>query len=213
MPHAKGVPEFGGEKFSDDIVKNVVRIYPHLRNEVWNSEQFFCARIRKKAGIKKTPATKLFVKNPPKIYGKNQTAEVLKRFEKQWGIKREHFKGKVLIEKTGEMFLTTRSCALFAQKNYTKRCGVKILDKNGNVTSYFVTAYGRFMNKNIVQLNEDQKKRFLAGFDFPVSDFEFSTLPEKGGEVVARFGDQAIGHFKIVQNKLKNKLDRNLIIK
>lgn len=212
IPAREGITEFNGEKIPPEIAQKVRRIYPHTENENWSSESFFISLIHKKAPQKLTPPKKPFMKNPPFVLKKQRNAEITTRLAKKFGIDKTIFKPFNFVEKDKEFILTNRSSVAFCQKNLYRKFGQKIIDKDGNITNEFALIFGKFATKNLIQINETQKKRWLEGYEIPLTDFEISeNLFEKGDEILVRFGEFCLGYGKVVNGKLKNKLDRNLV--
>ena len=191
------------------FAEKVARIWPHLQNEFWDSELFFCAQIRKKKPLKIFPPKKSFVKNSPKILGKNAKAEVLKKWEKSFGIERKVFSETEFLQTADSIFLASGSAAAFASHHRHLRAGVKML-RRGEITSEFGIHFGKFASKNFVELHDAQAERFLAGYDFAAADFP-ALQAENGQEILVKNQGFCLGHFKVLGTKLKNKLDRNLI--
>ena len=50
--------------------------------------------------------------------------------------------------------------------------GLKMIDKNGDFTTPFVVQFGKFATKNVLQLTEYQKDRFLTGYDIRFSELD-----------------------------------------
>ncbi len=217
IPSRKGISEFFGKKINKEISEKVHRIYPHLQTDLWNSESFFLSLIRKKLPIRKAPSRKPIIREPIEIYKKNKQAEILTRFSKRFGIEKSILvrnqagSKNVLAEKNNEIFITTRDAASFCRKNLFRRFGMKVLDKDRNITTQFAMAYGKFATKNTISLNETQKNKWLAGYDL----FLEEELESSSNEIIVMYQDFCLGHGKLQNEgkKLKNKLDRALIIK
>ena len=86
IPAQKGISEFEGRPISPNVAENVRRIYPHLETENWSSESFFVCLIEKTEPLKMAPPQKPLIKNPPNIYKKNHTAEIITKLAKSFGI-------------------------------------------------------------------------------------------------------------------------------
>ncbi len=217
IPSRQGVSEFFGKKINKEIAEKSHRIYPHLQTDLWNSESFFLALIRKKQSILQKPPQKPFIREFIEIYKKNKRAEILTRFSKKFGIEKSILlrnkagSKNVLVEKNNEIFITTREVGAFCKKNLFRRFGMKILDKDRNITTQFAMTYGKFATKNIISLTETQKDKWLAGYDLFL-DEEVKNMDK---EIIVRYQSYCLGYGKLQNQgkKLKNKLDRNLIIK
>ncbi len=220
IPSKSGISEFFGKEISKDVSKKSHRIYPHLQTNLWNSESFFLVLIRKKLPISKPPSQKPFIKESIEIYKKNKRAEILTRFSKKFGIdktillRNKAGSKNVLIERNNEIFITTRDVGGFCKKNLFRRFGMKILDKDRNITTQFAMSYGEFATKNLINLDKKQKDKYLAGFDLFFEE-PFDDLTKNGEQVLIKYKNFCLGYGKIQNDgkKLKNKLDRNLIIK
>ncbi len=210
IPHHAGVSKFGTDTFSPEVVKNVRRIFPHLKNEQWNSEIFFLAKIKKTSPLPLPTKKQAPLKSSTQILGKNQSATVIQRLCKSFGWEKKIFEKKVLLEHNDAIFLTTKPAAQFAVHHPHRRCGLPLLDKHGNLLSSFAIHYGNQATKNILELTQDEKTRWLEGFDIPLT--EPIDAPD-GTEILVLHERFCLGHGK-VQNKgrkLKNKLDRSLV--
>lgn len=217
LPHSllfrRGVEKWGDEKFDKEISKNVIRIWPHLKNELWDSEQFFCAKIKKVKPLKELPDKKTSPKKSPiKVFGKNAGAETMTRIRKTFGLDRALFGKHSLLEKNGDIFITTKSAAAFATRNPHRRVGMKVIDQDGNFSTEFAVRFGREATKNVYEMNAEQKLKFLAGFDLFL-DTEIGM--ENSDQVFMRHEGRCFGVGKIQNDgkKIKNKLDRTWILR
>ena len=210
VPHGIGLTKFFDQKFDPAITKNARRLWPHLHNEKWDSESFFICRIAKRGGLSRQPATKSKAAEGLKHLGKNQAAEVFTRISKQFDIPKDTWKKYSLLDNSGELYICPREVAIFAMRNAYRRAGMHIFDKHGNPTHPFAIKFGKFANKNIVQLNKEDADKFLLGTDLQLKEqLEF----KDGTPLLAKEGDNCIGWGKSMQNgyRLKNRLDRGLI--
>ena len=206
IPFGRGVSGF-------DFSEKVVRIWPHRKNEFWDSEQFFCAKIRKILPCSIAPPVKFCSKNLFKICSKKSSAEICVRLSKKFGFPRDFLEKNSILSHENGIFLASREAANFAVKNPCRRVGIRILDSHGNISTEFAVRFGRLANKNFVQLSNFQVEKFLAGTDFQISDFPEFSESGAGTEIIARAGGRAIGHFKIAGRILKNKLDRGRVFR
>ncbi len=209
----KGVTKWNNEDFDKEISKNVIRIWPHLKNKYWNSEQFFCARIKKAKPLKNSANKKISPKKSAiKVFGKNAGAEIMTRIKKTFGIDKKVFGKYKLLEKNGNIFITTKTASIFATKNPHRRVGMLIFDKDGNFSTEFVVRFGRKATKNVFEMTKEQKLKFLEGFDLFL---EKSLEIENGVQIFMFYKERCFGVGKILNNgkKIKNKLDRTWILK
>ena len=211
IPHTNGITEFNEIKISPEVAENVKRIWPHKRDEQWDSEIFFIAKIRKIRGISRGKITKSASNNYLKVLNKNKTAEVIVRLSKNYGISREIFKKLALLEKDRAFYLTNKYAAGYATKNAHRRVGMKIIDEYGNPTTDFARTFGGRCTQNVLNLDETQMKDFLAGKNLSLTE---KSGFKDGNAVIVKYQNQGLGWGKIVKNgrQLKNKLERNLVM-
>lgn len=215
IPHTPGLSEFSTHKFDDEVSKNVRRLFPHMRSESWDSESFFLAKIRKKSPLKRSSALKTFSDQDLKRLSKNQTAEIVTKIFKRFGIPKSLFSSYVFLEKKGDIFLSSASAYSFAKKNKYQRVGLKIFDKHENPTNEFAFHFGVHAKKHIISLSEEQKKRYLSGYDL---SFDEPVSPENQKGFCAnvfflRFDSFCLGWGKHIKpTKIKNKLDRHYVM-
>lgn len=210
IPHTNGITEFNGIKTSPEVAKNVKRIWPHKRSKEWDSEIFFIAKIRKIRGIPRDNVSKNRT-DYIKILNKNKTAEVIVRLCKTYGLLKVIFKKLAIIEKNNEIFLSNKYTAVFSTKNSHRRAGLKIVDKYGNPTTDFSRTFGHHCTENIIELDEQQIKDFLAGKNI---NFTEKLDHKDGTALIVKHKKQGLSWGKVMKNgkQLKNKLERNLVI-
>jgi 16S rRNA (cytosine1407-C5)-methyltransferase len=217
IPHRRGLSSWNNQNFSPEITNNVIRLYPHLRNEGWNSECFFVCKIYKKSAVSRPSAIKEFFDKALNRLNKKRSAEIIARTCKQFGWERAVFKPFSLIEKNGEFWLSSDLGAFYAKKNRYQRMGLKMIDKNGDFTTQFVVQFGRTATKNILALTKTQKERFLTGYDIRLTELnedQIQTLEsQKGKTVLFHYENYCLGWGKYLEQKklIKNKLDRGWI--
>jgi NOL1/NOP2/fmu family ribosome biogenesis protein len=174
-------------------------------------------KIRKLAGISRPAAIKEFFDKALNRLNKKRSAEIIVRLCKKFGWERSVFKPFSLVEKNGEIWLTSDLGAFYAKKNRYQRLGLKMIDKNGDFTTQFVVHFGAHATKNVVTLSEDQKDRYLLGYDVRLSELEanqverLQSLTDK--VVLFQYEGYCLGWGKYLEQKklIKNKLDRGWI--
>ncbi len=179
-PHHQGLSHFQNETYHPTIAPNAIRLYPHLTNDQWDSECFFCCKIRKKEPLRKatlqcgsTAHTKKHHKIPftPNFtpLTKNQTATHITHLHKTYGLPKEILTPYTWIEKhDGSLWITSKEAARFTQRHPIKRAGFPVFDRHGNLTSAFAIKFGPHATKNILEIDTPQKDRWLAGYDLPL---------------------------------------------
>lgn len=210
VPSTSGLSSFFEQKFDPAISKNSRRLWPHLHSETWDSECFFLCRIRKTHGISRSPAKKARTAAGLRILSKNQSAEIIVRLCKNFGIPRSAFEDVALLDHGGSIFWTTRDAAQFAIKNAHRRTGLPLLDEHGNPTNPFAQIFAILATTRVVDLSPTDTEKFLTGLDLPLT--ERVDLPD-GTAVLVRSDDTGLGWGKILQKgrKLKNRLDRSQV--
>ena len=214
IPHHNGVQSFRGKKFSREITKNVIRLYPHLHNENWDSESFFICKITKNRVLKDIISPIATTKPDLEICHKNAVATILKKWEKQFGVGRENFTEKCFIKrKKGELWLNTPWSGRIASRKIFRRYGFKVCDEYGNLTTDWCQVFGKFATKNILEITEEQDlQKWLDGYDFSWENFpELSKIESE--VCLVKYQGFCLGWGKINSKRkiLKNKRNRNLI--
>ncbi len=221
IPTRNGLTEFNDQKIHPKITKNVIRIWPHLETDGWSSESFFIAKIQKKTPLRSLSQRELsrpqsglrdfrHKQTSISILPKNRTAEIVTYLHKKFGIEKSHLNPFSYYEKNGDIWMIAKDAAGFLTRNQFRRAGMKILDRDRNITSTFAIHFGVFATKNVIKLSIDQKDKWLEGLDL---NFEARLDYPDGTEVLVRFDDFCLGHGKVMKEgkKLKNKLDRDLV--
>ncbi len=206
IPHTKGVKSFYEQKFSSKVSENTYRIWPHKHSKKWDSESFFLCKIQKKEPLTLIPPNKPERLNPPTLLKKNHQAEILTRFCKTFGIERHTFKPFVLATKEGQTYITTKEAAHFCQRNLYRRFGILMLTRDQNLSTEFVLNFGHLATQNILELNQKQKDRWLQGYDLPLDQ-----TYRNGHVLLIKYQNFCLGWGKVLKDKLKNKLDRDLV--
>ena len=210
IPHHTGIEKFETDTFNPDIVKNVRRIFPHLQNEQWNSELFFLAKIRKTTPLSLPSKKSSPLKSSTQILGKNQSATVIARLCKHFGWEKNVFEKKVILQHNDALSITTKPAAQFAVHHSHRRCGLPLLDKHGNMMTAFAIQYGNQATNNTFTLSEEEKDRWLEGFDIPMTE---ALSQSDGTEILVQYKGFCLGHGKAMNKgkKIKNKLDRDRV--
>ncbi len=209
IPHHKGIDHFLDTKYNTEITQNVKRLYPHLCDTQWESECFFLARIRKKS-LQKRPFPKLQTHTGFKILKKNRAAEIITRIQKQFGINKSIFQKKILIEHQDDIFLCSPDITNQLKKVPVITAGLKIYNRIKGITTEFALHIGTEATKQILQIDKSQKEKFLYGYDLNIpSDKQWT----QGQEIIIKYKNYPLGHGKIVNGKIKNKLRSNLVYK
>jgi len=212
IPHGTGIDSWEGVNFDPQISKHARRLWPHKFSKNWDSELFFLAKIRKKHPLKRAPAVKNFQDSGLNKLPKNKMAEITTQLFKYWGIPKDVWRGKILVESKGDIFVTNNLAYGFAKKNKYQRVGLKILDKHFNITHPFVLHFGKHAVQNVIDLSSEEMDRFLGGYDFE-HDFVLTEIksPFKGMALV-RCDGYTLGWAKQkAPGKWKNKLDRSVV--
>lgn len=205
IPHTDGISTFREQKIcSDKVAQSVKRLYPHLQSGEWNSEFFFLAKIKKTELTRRSFHEPDIPSSPYEKLKKNKTAEILTILRKRYGIEREHFKGTALLEKNNIIYLSTPDLSWFLKRIKAQHVGIPLFNRETGILTDFAIHFGSFATHNVLELTEEQKEKFLYGYDLLLPDFDF----EHGQEIIVRFEGTALGYGKFVQGKLKNKLDR-----
>lgn len=182
----------------------------HIWPQVYDSEGFFVAAIRKTAISTPERANKRIGKFPFIRPTRQKEAELYEYFEKQFGI--DNIDG-MLYQRDKEFWLFPDNIKPFINKIRFSRLGIKVAEefgtyrKTGFKTQHeFITAFGYQASKSIIELNAEQAKTFYQGID--ARGIETNGV---SGEALASYRGQIIGLGKALNNRFKNSLPRELI--
>ena len=215
VPHAKSIKSWEGEVFDDAIVQHAQRFYPHLRSDTWNSESFFVVKLRKLEPVERVLLQKPSHTAEINFLKKNHNTEIITKIAKQFGLEKTwpniFTDGKpAFYIKQNELYLTTHEATKFMQVNLFRRVGIKVSDKDDNITTIVAKALAPAATKIVSDLNADQTARWLEGFDIPLENSDLSPL-KNGTAILVKQGSFGLGWGKMIDGKIKNKLDRDLV--
>jgi len=181
----------------------------HIWPQIYDTEGFFVAAIKKREKVEIEPAKKRLGKFPYIRPTRQKEAELYEYFETQFGIKN--------ID--GMLYLRDQSFWLFPDpiKGLLKeirfsRLGIKIAKEFGKsrktgfkTNNEFVTSFGQKSTQQ-VELNSEQAVEFYQGKDIRGVD-----IAGLSGEIVVSYKGNVIGLGKALSNRIKNNLPRELI--
>lgn len=205
LPAATGLIEWDGVTFDPGMREKVIRLYPHLRTPEWNSESFFVCKIRKLAPTLSPPRKPASQATTHKFLKKNLQREITTRLSKEFGLPKDWLGTARLLEKNGDISVVDPALMSFCNAYLWRRAGLKIVDKDQNITFEFALKYGSLATTNTISLTTDQMKRWLAGYDLPLQ------IKLIAPQQLVKYENFCLGWGKVVGNKLKNKLDRDLV--
>ncbi len=142
------------------------------------------------------------------LLSKNRTAEILSRLKKNFGLERLLFKKYAFYEKHKEIWMIANDTISYLNKISHRRAGLPVFDDNGNLTTIFSIQFGIHATKNLFEINEEQKNKWMKGENLKISSNYLDTT-----EILVKYEIFCLGYGKIMKNGmiLKNKLDRDLI--
>lgn len=178
----------------------------HVWPQVFDSEGFFVAKIRKIHGGSHEPAPAKYGKFPFTPSSRKDASALQDYLAEQFSLSlNKHYS---VYQRDKEFWLFPTAYLPVAEKMRFQRAGVKIADQHRNgfrITHEFVLAWGQQAEKNKQHLNESQLVSFYKGQDFAV-DALVGT-----GEQILCYQDSPVGLGKVVKGKIKNGLPRELV--
>lgn len=182
----------------------------HIWPQVYDSEGFFVAAIRKTAKSVPELAHKRLGKFPFIRPTRQKEAELYSYFEEQFGI--TNIDG-MLYQRDKELWLFPDNIKPLINKIRFSRLGIKISEEFGNIRKggfktqhEFVTAFANNATKNIIELNAPQAREYYQGKDIRGIETNGAS-----GEVLVSYRGQIVGLGKALNNRLKNNLPREMI--
>lgn len=182
----------------------------HIWPQVYDSEGFFVAALRKTGPTEPEPVKKRLGRLPFIRPTRQKEAELYAYFADQFGI--TDIDGMLYI-RDKEFWLFPDNLKPIMNKMRYSRLGIKIAEefgthrKGGFKTQHeFITAFAGQATKNIVELDAQQAKTYYQGIDIRGVDCQGAT-----GEALASYRGQIIGLGKALNNRFKNSLPREMI--
>jgi len=182
----------------------------HIWPQVYDSEGFFVAALRKTGPTEPKPVKKRLGRLPFIRPTRQKEAELYSYFADQFGI--TDIDGMLFI-RDKEFWLFPNNMKPIINKMRFSRLGIKIAEefgthrKTGFKTQHeFITAFAAQATKNIIELDAKQAKTYYQGID--VRDVDCAGIK---GEALASYQGHIIGLGKAVNNRFKNSLPRELI--
>ena len=182
----------------------------HIWPQIYDSEGFFIAALQKTANS----ATENNNKRPAKLPfiepSKQEQKSLLTYFDKQFAI--NNLEG-VLYKREQEFWLFPTEIEPLMNKIRFSRLGIKIAEqfgkgrKSGFKTMHeFARCYADKSMKNNISLSAEQANDFYQGKDLRGVDCNNAT-----GEIFVSYRNNVIGIGKVLNNRIKNNLPRDLI--
>ncbi len=180
----------------------------HIWPQIYDSEGFFVAAIRKEQTAKPEPVKKRLGRFPFSFLKNKETEHFLAYLTGQFGI--DSLPGK-LFARDNEIWLFPEEVVPLIGEIKFDRIGIKVADsftkgpkKGYRLTHEWTIAFGDLAESNRVSVNAEQAKEYYMGRDI---------RPEGNGkgEAIVCYRDHPIGLAKWVGPKLKNSLPRELV--
>lgn len=178
----------------------------HVYPQIYDSEGFFVARIRKLASVESPEVKKRKGKFPFSQASRKEADEIANQFRLDLDLS---------IPEDSEIWLRDKEVWLFPAKLHAllseirfQRIGIKLAEthKKGYRWQHeAVMTLARGSESTAVALNAEQAKEWFMGRDIRPD------MPAGKGEVIVTYRDYPIGIGKWVSNRIKNGLPRELV--
>jgi len=199
------------EHLFEDAQKTLTKEgFLHIWPQVYDTEGFFVAAIKKTDKVDSPQAKKRLGKFPFQPATKQVTESLYNYFEQQFAI--TELQG-VLYQRDDEFWLFPENIIPLINELRFSRLGIKIAEQFGKgrksgfkATHEFATCYGEHC-PSAIALQAHQAREFFQGRDI----HDIDTTGSKG-EVMLSYQGHVIGLGKSLDNRIKNSLPRDLII-
>jgi 16S rRNA (cytosine1407-C5)-methyltransferase len=182
----------------------------HIWPQVYDTEGFFVAAIKKTGVVESPQANKRLGKFPFQPATQQVIENLYQYFKQQFSI--TNLQG-VLYQRDDEFWLFPENIIPLINELRFSRLGIKIAEQFGKgrksgfkTTHEFATCYGDLCPSTIA-LQSHQAREFFQGRDI----HDIDTTGSKG-EVMLSYQGYVIGLGKSLDNRIKNSLPRDLII-
>jgi len=183
----------------------------HIWPQIYDSEGFFVAAIKKNGQIESKKAQKRLAKFPFNPASSITQKALYSYFDNQFGVNEVD---GLLYQRDNEFWLFPENIVPLIDQLRFSRLGIKVAEQFGKgrkcgfkITHEFASCYGQQATKNLMVLASHQAREYLQGRDIYDIDTSSST-----GEVLVSYQGYTLGLGKSLDNRIKNNLPRDLII-
>jgi 16S rRNA (cytosine1407-C5)-methyltransferase len=190
----------------------------HVWPQIYDSEGFFVAKIRKIASVERVKEQPKSQKNFPFTpVNEKQKAELIQYFQKNFCL--ELPSDDVIMLRDNEYWLFPAQFIPFIGKMRFQRIGIKLADamKKGYKAKHeAVIALSAVHNPSkTIELNAPQAQDYLMGRDIATTTFDPPTQQQLAimpqGEMLVSYHKVVLGVVKHLGHRLKNNLPRELV--
>jgi 16S rRNA (cytosine1407-C5)-methyltransferase len=207
----QGLTEFEKHQFSPEMRK-CLRIWP----QVWDTEGFFIAKIKKLRKIGTSTRHNIFSQmfsnlKPIKILGRKERKRIESFVKKQFGYNLIISQNLEIIKNNHDLILRSPFSERFYQIMKFEFNGLSIFKEIREkliLSHEAVSLWGKMFTKQILEMNEQQKNDYLAGKDIMIEISE--NLQE--GMIVLCYRGVVVGKGLLKGGKVKNQLPRGQVI-
>ncbi|MEI6859218.1 MAG: 16S rRNA (cytosine(1407)-C(5))-methyltransferase RsmF [Shewanella sp.] len=178
----------------------------HVWPQIYNSEGFFVAKIRKTADIDRQVAEPKKQKNFPFIQISTKTDTELRAYFKHTFTIELPVRSQIM-ERDQEFWLFPQKMQDLIGRMRFQRIGIKIADRlKHGIKAQHQAILALSAQANMVELSQAQATEYLMGRDIPL---EAGLKPL--GEVIVSYHNSPLGLAKHLGKRLKNSLPRELV--
>lgn len=196
-----------GSLFTEAHKAQTAEGYLHVWPQIYDSEGFFVAALKKKSSITAEPVHKKVRPLPFSKASKKQQQQLTSYLKKQFGIVLKD--DDVLMVRDNEYWLFPEAIYQLTDEIRFDRIGLKVAEQfkdQWRLTHEAAIHWASQTNKNIVQLTLEQAASYYRG-----QDIKYSEAKVGGGEVSLIAQDVSLGLGKQLKGKIKNRLPRELV--
>ncbi len=182
--------------------------------EIFDSEGFFVAKIRKKnPEISRHDKEKFFLKGnfPFEKVSRNEENQMKKFFTEQWGFDaKTEFSGKNFWKKENTIWAFPENAEQIFARVKCDRIGIPLVDmhkKEWRTRYETCSAFGQNFQKNRLEISKEQFEKIYAGEDIIFEEIEKKIK----GEFLCIYKNFPVAVGKVTKQRWKNALPRVLI--
>ncbi|MBD1388613.1 16S rRNA (cytosine(1407)-C(5))-methyltransferase RsmF [Neiella sp. HB171785] len=181
--------------------------YLHIWPQIYDSEGFFIAAFEKTAAVEAPPTSDFRLGQFPYQAMSHNEQSAIETHLQQFGLKAPS--DMSWYQRDNVCWLFPKAIEPLIDKVRFNRIGIRVAErhkKDYRLCHEFAIAFGAEASARTVQLNAEQAQQFLQGKDVR----EVAELPKKG-EVLVQFEHQVLGLGKVINQRIKNSLPRDLV--
>lgn len=141
-----------------------------------------------------------------KKLGRKEKESMFLYIKKRFGLDKELFKNFGFFKTQKKIYITTKECLNSQLFKAAETAGLAFLRPNKVLkpTTNFLQLFGKYANKNVIELSMEESERFIRG-----EDIEIGKRGPDTGYVVVKYKEHILGCANFKEETLKNMIAKS----